>query len=245
MKKHLFLLLLLAPAAWAADNVLKGDKDGVEVFPVQHASMVIKQGMHVYYVDPVGGAETYAAYPKPTAILITDIHKDHLDKDTVDKLRTDKTRVLGPKAVIDRLGYGRVVENGGAVSDGDFIIEAVPMYNTTPEREKRHPKGRGNGYVLNYKKKRLYISGDTEDTPEMRALKNIDYAFVCMSLPTTMSVEQAASAVLAFKPKVVVPYHHKYADLKVFKQLVEEGNKNIRVVLVNWYEQPSPYSALP
>jgi L-ascorbate metabolism protein UlaG (beta-lactamase superfamily) len=98
-----------------------------------------------------------------------------------------------------------------------------------------HTKGRGNGYVLTIGKKNIYISGDTEDIPEMRALKNIDVAFVCMNLPYTMDVNQASEGVLAFKPKVVYPYHYRGQDVNVFKTLVDKGNKNIEVRLLNWY----------
>jgi L-ascorbate metabolism protein UlaG (beta-lactamase superfamily) len=109
------------------------------------------------------------------------------------------------------------------------------MYNTTPDRSKFHDKGRGNGYVLTLGGKRLYISGDTEDIPEMRALKNIDVAFVCMNLPYTMTVEQAASAVREFKPRVVYPYHHRGSDLAKFKQLVGQ-DPAIEVRIREWYQ---------
>lgn len=114
--------------------------------------------------------------------------------------------------------------------------------NNLPETDdSRHPKGRGNGYVLNMGGQRLYISGDTEDIPEMRALQNIDVAFVCMNMPYTMTVEQAADAVLAFKPKVVYPFHYRgqggLSDVDHFKELVNKGNEGIDVRLRNWYPQ--------
>ena len=114
-----------------------------------------------------------------------------------------------------------------------FKLEAVASYNTTPPRKRFHPKGQGNGYVLNLGGKRIYISGDTEGTPEMLALKGIDVAFLCMNLPYTMDVDAAAKAVKAFKPKVVYPYHSRGQDTSKFKALVG-GAAEVR--LVNWYK---------
>jgi L-ascorbate metabolism protein UlaG (beta-lactamase superfamily) len=113
------------------------------------------------------------------------------------------------------------------------------MYNLPETEDSRHPKGRGNGYVINLGGKSVYFSGDTEDIPEMRSLKNIDIAFVCMNLPFTMDVEQAAHAVLAFKPKIVYPYHYRgqngLSDVEIFKKAVNAGNNKIDVRLRNWY----------
>jgi L-ascorbate metabolism protein UlaG (beta-lactamase superfamily) len=113
------------------------------------------------------------------------------------------------------------------------------MYNLPETPESRHPKGRGNGYVLTFGNKKVYLSGDTSGIQEMRSLKNIDVAFVCMNLPYTMDVDEAASAVIDFKPKVVYPYHYRgqngLNDTEKFRKLVNEGNKNIEVRLRNWY----------
>jgi L-ascorbate metabolism protein UlaG (beta-lactamase superfamily) len=141
-----------------------------------------------------------------------------------------------PDALRDR---AVVLANGGKADVAGISIEAVPMYNLTPERLRFHAKGRGNGYVLNMGGKRVYNSGDTEDIPEMRQLQNIDVAFVCMNLPYTMDVEQAASAVREFQPKVVYPFHYrgaggKKSDVERFKRLAEEGG-NIEVRLLEWY----------
>jgi L-ascorbate metabolism protein UlaG (beta-lactamase superfamily) len=128
-----------------------------------------------------------------------------------------------------------VLANGETKSLHEIKIEAVPMYNLTQERLKFHDKGRGNGYVLRLGGKRVYISGDTEDIPEMRALKNIDVAFVCMNLPYTMDVTQAASAVREFRPRIVYPYHYRGSDVEKFKSLV--GNdRDVEVRLRDWYQ---------
>ena len=132
-----------------------------------------------------------------------------------------------------------IINNGEEKTFGLIKAEAIPMYNLREEALKFHTKGRGNGYVFTVNKQRIYFSGDTEDIPEMRALKNIDKAYVCMNLPYTMTVESAADAVLAFKPKEVYPYHYRgtggLSDVAKFKSLVNTGNNNIKVVQLNWY----------
>ena len=149
-----------------------------------------------------------------------------------------------PKAVADKMPAAftpqvDVLNNGDTKERFGITIEAVPMYNLREEAKKFHQKGRGNGYVLNMGGQRIYISGDTEDIPEMRALTNIDKALVCMNLPYTMTVESAADAVLAFKPKQVYPYHYRgrpeVSNVAKFKRLVNSGNPNIEVVQLDWY----------
>ena len=212
----------------------------LEVFPVQHASFVLKWAGRTLYSDPVGGAERFKAFPKPDLILITDVHGDHLDPDTVKALTADSTTLVVPAAVAAKLGglTCSVLANGAKLQAGGIGIEAIPMYNLTPERKERHVKGRGNGYLLTLGGKRIYISGDTEDTPEMRGLKDVDLAFVCMSLPGNMEVEKAADAVLAFKPKVVLPFHYRSqgvtSDVAKFKELVSK-DPSIEVRLLKWY----------
>jgi len=124
------------------------------------------------------------------------------------------------------------IGNGESGTLRDIPIEAVPAYNTTADRLQFHPKGVGNGYILTFGDKRIYIAGDTEDTPEMRALNDIEVAFLPMNLPYTMTVEQAADAVKAFKPRVVYPYHSRGSDIEAFSALVGDAAE---VRLRNWY----------
>jgi len=210
----------------------------ITFIPINHATMIIQSGSLDIYVDPVGDPAVFAEFNAPGMILLTDTHYDHLDPAVVGQLRRKDTIVVGPKAVIDQLGSGEILHNGESKTFNGVNVEAIPMYNLTPERLVFHEKGRGNGYVITLNGKRIYISGDTEDIPEMRALKNIDYAFVCMNLPYTMTEEQAASAVLEFKPKVVFPYHYRgkdmISDIEKFKNLVAK-NPNIEVRFLDWY----------
>ena len=126
------------------------------------------------------------------------------------------------------------IGNGETTTVGEIGIEAVPAYNTTEERLKYHPKGRDNGYVLTIDGKRIYIAGDTEDIPEMRALKDIYVAFVPMNLPYTMDTDQAASAVSEFKPVYAYPYHYKGSDPQAFAAKVSDGTE---VVMGPWYAE--------
>jgi L-ascorbate metabolism protein UlaG (beta-lactamase superfamily) len=214
-----------------------------KVIPIYHASLILDWGK-IIYVDPAWSIDLYKDKPAPDLVLITDIHYDHLNVDVLKSLKGEFL-IIAPKAVYDGLTNDlkqktKILNNFEETNFGDFKILALPMYNLTPERLEFHPKGRGNGYLIEKENFRVYIAGDTEDILEMRNLKNIDLAFLPMNLPWTMDIEQAVSAVLEFKPKKVYPYHYRgekdFSDLNTFKELVEKENKDIEVILVNWYE---------
>ena len=182
--------------------------------------------------------------------MITDIHGDHLDIETLEAIATKGSKIIAPVAVADKLPTGlrsktsvlsNFLSKNYTIGSANLTIEAIPMYNLRKEAMNFHPKNRGNGYVLTLGKERVYISGDTEDIPEMRQLKDIDIAFVCMNLPYTMTIESAADAVLDFKPKKVYPYHYKgtngFSDVKKFKSIVNEGNRAIEVIQDDWYKK--------
>ena len=216
----------------------------VKIYPVEHATAVLKWDEITLYVDPVGGADAFKGFPKPDLILITDIHGDHMSIETLEALDTGKAKIVVPQLVADELPENftpqiDVLNNGDSKERFGILIEAIPMYNLREEALKFHVKGRGNGYVLSKDGMRVYFSGDTEDIPEMRALQDIDKAFVCMNLPYTMTVESAADAVLEFKPKEVYPYHYRgrpdVGDVAKFKELVNSGNPEIKVVQLDWY----------
>ncbi len=234
MKKFAFLLILILFSSGPGFCI-----ETITFYPLEHATFVIQSSQQTIFVDPVGDKKVFETFPTPDVILITDTHGDHFSAGLVKDLATNKTHILGPKVAIDPLKQGKILNNEESLVVGGIKVEAIAMYNTTPARKFYHTKGRGNGYVLTIENKRIYISGDTEDIPEMRQLKNIDYAFVCMNLPYTMTVEQAASAVLEMKPATVFPYHYRgkpgFSDLEKFKQLVSV-NPSINVKLLNWYE---------
>tara|TARA_B110000238_G_scaffold189060_1_gene220729 strand:+ start:486 stop:1244 length:759 start_codon:yes stop_codon:yes gene_type:complete len=216
----------------------------LKVVPISHATAVLTFNKEVVYIDPTGGAEAFSNFQKPNYIIITDIHGDHMDTKTLEALDLTATKIIAPKAVADKIAAIKALEiisinNGEKKSFTSFDLEAIPMYNLRKEALKFHSKGRGNGYVFTIHKERIYFSGDTEDIPEMRALKNIDKAFVCMNLPYTMDIESAADAVLAFQPKQVFPYHYRgtngLSDVAEFKEIINKKDRSIEVVQWNWY----------
>lgn len=219
--------------------VQEGENGNIVIHPAGHASMVIETPAQVIYVDPVGGADNYAGLPRPGLILITHEHGDHYDAETLEGIGTEAP-IITNQAVHDMLpdalkARATAMANGDQVTQGDFGIEAIPAYNITGDRLQYHPQGRDNGYVLTIGNRRIYIAGDTEDTPEMRALTDIYVAFLPMNLPYTMTVEQAAAGVAAFRPAFVYPYHHRGSDVQEFKRLVDEGDSGAQVVIANWY----------
>lgn len=230
MQKLAFVLLCTAATGFAAE-VFQTSAGPVEITPIQHASLMLTAGGKVMYVDPAQGS--YDGRPQADYILITDIHGDHMAPAIVDKLRKPGTVVLAPKAVAEKVKDCTVISNGEGKTIGPFRVEAIPMYNLTADRLQYHTKGRGNGYVLTYGGKRFYFSGDTEGTPEMKALRNIDVAFVCMNLPYTMTPAEAAEAVRAFHPAVVYPYHYRGQDVTIFAKALAGSGIDVR--LRDWY----------
>jgi L-ascorbate metabolism protein UlaG (beta-lactamase superfamily) len=221
-------------------DVITTDNGDLVVQPINHATFAMSWDGQTIYVDPVGGAERFEGLPSPDLILITDIHGDHLDAETLEAVAAAGTIIVAPAAVVEGLpeillAQAQTLDNGANTSVLGLNIEAIPMYNLTEERLMYHDKGRGNGYVLTVGGKRIYISGDTEDIPEMRALENIDVAFVCFNLPYTMTEPQAASAVVEFAPAIVYPYHFGESDVNMFAELVAEGGGDIEVRQAVWY----------
>jgi L-ascorbate metabolism protein UlaG (beta-lactamase superfamily) len=230
-----FCLALAIPgfAAKPAEE-FKTKAGTLKITPIMHAALTIEAGGQEIVVDPAMG--DYSALPKADVILITDIHGDHLAPAQIAKLRKAGTTIIIPGAAQKDVPDGTVMKNGETKTIGAWTFEAVPMYNIKrgpAEGKLFHDKGRGNGYVVTYGGLRIYLSGDTENIPEMRALKNIDVAFVCMNLPYTMPPEEAAEAVRAFHPKIVYPYHYMGSDLKVFENALKGSGIDVRIR--DWY----------
>jgi len=198
-------------------NEFQTDMGTVTVHPAHPASIVLETPAGVLYVDPVGEAAEYADMPEPDLILITHEHGDHYNADLLSTIKGEGVPMITNPAVFDMLPEA-LRTNTTAMANGDsgealgIAIDAIPAHNLTEGRENFHPVGRDNGYVLTMGDFRIYISGDTEDVPEMRALENIDLAFVCMNLPFTMDAEAAADAVREFAPTYVYPYHYRGRD---------------------------------
>ena len=227
-------------AATPATQTFNTSAGPAEITPIYHASAMIKAGADTIYIDPAPPANI-AGMPPGGLILITDIHPDHLNPGDIAALSNDQTEIVAPAAVQATVKNAKVIANGESTEWHKWKITAVPMYNikqVMPNGTPFHPKGRGNGYVLSYGGKNFYFAGDTEGTPEMRALKNIDVAFIPMNLPYTMTPEDAADAVKAFKPKVVIPYHYRGQDLQKFADALK--GTGIEVRILDWYSNPAP-----
>ena len=246
--KTTFILFTLITATYAASaqaDIIPTNDGNVTMTPILHSTMVLEWKDRTIYIDPYGGADKFKAFAKPDLVLITHAHGDHFNKETLKGLDLTSAELIAPQSVVDELGdiaFRKVtaVSNTGGVSREGIRIEGMPMYNLPDDETSRHKKGWGNGYVINIGNTRFYISGDTEDIIEMRLLQDIDYAFVCMNQPYTMTVEQAADAVLEFKPKVVYPFHYRgqdgLSDVEKFKELVAV-NPKIEVRLRDWYPE--------
>ncbi len=229
-----------------ADDMVMTDKGDLTVHPFHHASVMLNWNGVNILVDPappVSGDKPadvtaeYTAAAKPDIVLVTHEHGDHFNADILQSVVAEGTTLVASQSVVDKMpdalkGKAKVMANGDTMTVKDVQIEAVPSYNTSAEKQKFHPKGRDNGYILTLGGKRVYIAGDSEDTPEMKALQNIDVAFVPMNLPYTMDVEHAAEAVKAFKPKIVYPYHYGESDVNAFKTMVGDASD---VRLLKWY----------
>ena len=227
---------------WAAPppDSFQTTRSQVIVQPIQHATLSLETESKLIYVDP-SPASLFSGTSKADLILITDIHGDHMDAQAISKLTKNGTTIIAPAAVAKTITQAKVLHNGEKTAWNEWQIEAVPMYNLQrgPAPGKFfHDKGRGNGYVLTYGGKRFYIAGDTEGIPEMKALKDIDVAFIPMNLPYTMPPEEAAAAVRSFHPKVVYPYHYRNgdkskSDVQKFASLLADSGIDVR--LRDWY----------
>lgn len=245
MKKLLCLLFLVPFLSFGQDQV-PAQNGSIAIQPILHGTLVVSYQGLTLYVDPYGGAKGFEGQQAADLVLITDIHGDHHNQETLDGLELSQATIIAPQAVAEKLPKDKykavvVLANGASTDFSGAKITALPMYNLPETADSRHPKGRGNGYVVEMGGKKLYFSGDTEDIAEMRALKGIDVAFVCMNLPYTMDVEQAASAVSDFKPKMVYPYHYRgtegLSDVEKFKTLVNAAAPEVEVRLRNWYPE--------
>jgi L-ascorbate metabolism protein UlaG (beta-lactamase superfamily) len=230
---------LASQAAWTAESspsdknvavekTLQGD---LTIQPINHSAIRFAFKGKQYYVDPAGEAD-WDKMPKADAILVTHEHGDHLNPRVIDQIRKEGTLVYANASSVKKAGFGQAIEVGERKAILDITVEAIAAYNMNAERLKFHPKDRkDNGYVLTFGDKRVYVAGDTEGTPEMKALKDIAIAFLPINLPYTMPPQEAADAARAFKPKVLYPYHQGKSDpAEAKKLLADEKAIEVRVL---------------
>jgi len=214
----LILFLAAIPLQAEADfemDIIETARGPLQITFIGHGTLMFSFGGKVIHVDPVSREADYGKMEKADLILITHEHGDHLDPQAIELVRTEKTSIVLTEVCASKISGGVVMKNGEVRNVQGLRIEAVPAYNLVHMRSPGvpfHPKGVGNGYIIAFGNKRVYVAGDTENIPEMKKLKNIDVAFLPMNLPYTMTPEMVADAARAFKPAILYPYHYGETD---------------------------------
>ena len=236
----ILIFLIMASSAFsqekpAVDKISTSAGD-LEIFFIGHGSLMFRLADFVIYIDPVRSSGNYSGLPKADLILVTHEHYDHLDKNLINDLRKDGTTMYCNAGSAPEVPWAQVMKAGDKKTAGKITVDAVPAYNIINMRspgQPFHPKDVGLGFVITLGDKRIYIAGDTENTPEMKALKNIDIAFLPMNLPYTMTPEMVADAAKAFKPKILYPYHFGETDTEKIIKLLGETDVEVRIRKMN------------
>ncbi len=230
------LVLALGALGWAqapfTTDSFKFPSGTLQITFIGHGTLMFDYGGLVVHVDPVSQYADYSKLPKADIILVTHDHGDHLDQKAIDAVRTDKTVMIGTAKCASRTAGMAAMANGESREVRGVRIEAVPAYNIANKRptgEPFHAKGDGNGYVLTFGDKRVLVAGDTENTPEIKALKGIEIAFLPMNLPYTMTPEMVADAAKAIQPKVLYPYHYGNTDTSQLTKLLAGTGIEVRI----------------
>ena len=220
-----------AAQAYEAD-IIPTTAGNLEITFIGHGTLMFRHGGKVIHVDPWTQLADYGKLPKADLILVTHDHRDHLDLKAIDAVRKNGTILVAPEAAAKQIKGAVAMNNGDAKTFLGFPVAAVPAYNLVHMRSPGvpyHPKGAGNGYVIAFADERVYVAGDTENTPEMKALKNIEVAFLPMNRPT-MTPEMVADAAKALRPKILYPYHFGETDVqKLIALLKDEKGIEIRI----------------
>ncbi|MDW7773334.1 MAG: MBL fold metallo-hydrolase [Desulfobulbaceae bacterium] len=207
----------------------------LEITFIGHGTLMMRFAGKIIHIDPYSSLADYGQLPKADIILLTHHHGDHLDPDALGLVRTATTDVILTEKCAEQVSGGKVMKNGDTMVVQEIMVEAVPAYNLVHKRdngEPFHPRGEGNGYIVTFGATRVYIAGDTENTPEMKKLTEIDIAFLPMNLPYTMTPEMAADAALAFRPKILYPYHFGETDSGRLVELMQ-GREDVEIRLRN------------
>jgi len=241
MKRLLLVLISVISLNMANAQDLQTDtyetnKGLLKINFVKHASLFFEFDGKIIHIDPVSRMGDYNSYPDADLILITHHHGDHLDLNAINQIKKENTKIVMTEKcheLSEELSDVILMKNGDILSINALEIEAVPAYNTEHKRDNGEPyhiKGEGNGYVILFGDKKVYIAGDTENIPEMKALQQIDIAFLPMNLPYTMTPEMVADAAKLFRPKVLYPYHYSNTDTSIIGTLLKE-EKDIKVII--------------
>jgi L-ascorbate metabolism protein UlaG (beta-lactamase superfamily) len=243
MVKICFLLLLfIMTFTFSADamepfktDIIKTSDGDLKITFIGHGTLMFAFDQQIIHVDPFSKVADYSKLPKADVILITHEHFDHLDLKALEHIRTEKTKVVLTAACSKQVRNGIIMKNGDVQTVNGLKIESIPAYNLVHKRDNGqpfHPKGVGNGYIITFGDRRVYVAGDTENIPEMKSLREIDCAFLPMNLPYTMTPEMVADAAKAFQPKILYPYHFGNTDTSKLLTLLQ-NQKGIEVRIRN------------
>ncbi len=216
---------MAVPQEKLGTDVIQTSAGELKITFVGHASLFFTFGGKVFHIDPYSTVGDYSQLPKADVILITHDNRDHLDLKTLNAVRTPGTMVVLTRICAKQVEDGIILDNGDTTILEGVRIDAIPAYNIVHKRdtgEPYHPKGVGNGYILTFGDKKVYVAGDTENIPEMKALKGIDVAFLPMNVPNTMTPEMVADAAKTFKPKILYPYHYRDTNTSKIVDLLKD-----------------------
>lgn len=215
---------------FSSDKFMTNNGGSLEITFIKHGSLMLNYKGHIIQIDPVSDYADYSIFPKADIILITHEHGDHLDMKAINAAKKSTTLLIANSNSQKKIGKATVMKNGDRIKPTNYVsIEAVPAYNTTAGHEKFHPRNRDNGYILTLGDTRVYISGDTEDIPELKNLENIDIAFLSVNQPYTMTVQQAARAAKMFSPKILYPYHYGDTKIEELKTALQGSGIEVRI----------------
>lgn len=240
VKISFLLLLFIMTFTYSADamepfetDIIKTSDGDLKITFIGHGTLMFAFDQQIIHVDPFTKVADYAKLPKADVILITHEHLDHLDLKALEQIRTEKTKVVLTEACSKQVKNGIIMKNGDVQTVNGLKIESIPAYNLVHKRDNGQPfhgKGVGNGYIITFGDKRVYVAGDTENIPEMKSLREIDCAFLPMNLPYTMTPEMVADAAIAFQPKILYPYHFGNTDTsKLLKLLQDQKEIEVRI----------------
>ena len=242
VKISFLLLLFIMTFTFSADamepfetDIIKTSDGDLKITFIGHGTLMFAFNQQIIHVDPFSKVADYAKLPKADVILITHEHFDHLDLKALEQIWTEKTKVVLTEACSKQVKNGIIMKNGDVQTVNGLKIESIPAYNLVHKRDNGqpfHPKGVGNGYIITFGDRRVYVAGDTENIPEMKSLREIDCAFLPMNLPYTMTPEMVADAAKAFQPKILYPYHFGNTDTSKLLTLLKD-QKEIEVRIRN------------
>jgi L-ascorbate metabolism protein UlaG (beta-lactamase superfamily) len=242
VKISFLLLLFIMTFTFSADamepfetDIIKTSDGDLKITFIGHGTLMFAFNQQIIHVDPFSKVADYAKLPKADVILITHEHFDHLDLKALEQIRTEKTKVVLTEACSKQVKNGIIMKNGDVQTVNGLKIQSIPAYNLVHKRDNGqpfHPKGVGNGYIITFGDRRVYVAGDTENIPEMKSLREIDCAFLPMNLPYTMTPEMVADAAKAFQPKILYPYHFGNTDTSKLLTLLQD-QKEIEVRIRN------------